>query len=239
METIRFVFGLDSMVPETKNFLIAPKISELNAPILPDISAARGYPLSAFVLNIDVSLILPNLKRQCCFNFIRNAEAAFEEYGEARAALLSFVENRGRSVEPYFHALRNFEHCLAHLYHATLSLNQLSTEKQFSAGDKSVLDRAAILHSHVKHMGEKYQQGSIRDEVSFHLVAKRSDGSGSIKFRAEDAANVPMWLTNDRIECRQAALTYLELSAEIEAFYDEALKIANLHPPNSASVAPP
>lgn len=227
------------MVPETKDFLIAPGISALTRPVLPDISQARGYPLSAFVLNIDVSLVLPNLKRQCCFNFIRNAEAAFEEYAEARAALLSFVENRGRSIEPYFRALRNFEHCFAHLYHATLSLNQISVEKQFCAGDKSVLDRLAILHSHVKHMGEKYQQGSIRNEVSFHLIAKKSDGITSGKFKAEDAANVPLWLTNDGLECRKAALTYSELAAEIEAFYDEALKIANLRPPKVTPVAQP
>jgi hypothetical protein len=66
------------MPAETKDRLVAPKISELSAPNIPDISTRRNYPLNNFIMNIDLSLVLTNGVRQATFNFIRNAEAAFD-----------------------------------------------------------------------------------------------------------------------------------------------------------------
>jgi len=71
MVEIRIKFDFSSMVPETKNKLIAPRLSELVAPKLPDISRNRKYLLNAFILNFDLSLVLPNVLRQLYFNFIR------------------------------------------------------------------------------------------------------------------------------------------------------------------------
>jgi len=77
-------------------------------------------------------------------------------------------------------------------------------------------------------MDEKYQQGAIRDVISFMLIATRSDGTKNVPSNAEDTTNVPIWLTNDGLECRKAKLTYSELSAEVMSAYTEAITIANL-----------
>ena len=219
------------MVPETKNRLIAPKISELLTPNPPDISVGRKYPINGFIGNTNLSLVLSNRIRQACFNFLRNAEAAFDEYCDARTELLNYLQTKSRTVVPYFSALRHFEHCLGHLYHSVLSVNVFAKEKQFRAGDNTVLDRISILHNHVKHMDDKYSRVRIRDEISFRLFATRTTGSKNRSYPIEDTASVPIWLTNTGLECRQTSLTYSELADEVTSTLDEAANTAVLQPP--------
>lgn len=225
------------MVPDTRDRLIAPKISELLAPNLPDISGSRKYPINGFISNPHLALALSNRIRQACFNFLRNAEAAFDEYCDARTALLSYLLAKRRTVVPYFSALRHFEHCLGHLYHAVLSANVVARKKQFEAGDGTVLDRVLTLHNHVKHMDDKYSRLQIRDENSFKLFATRNDGSKNRSYPIEDTANVPMWLVNTGLECRQARLTYSELADVVMNTLDEAVDTALLQPPKVSTSA--
>ncbi len=225
-------FGFDTMVPETKDRLIAPRISELSTPRIPDISASRKYPLNAFIENTDLSLVLPNLMRQACFNFLRNVEAAFDEYCDARIALFEYLRLRDRTVTPYFSSLRCFEHCLAHLYHGVVSVNVFGKEKQFEHDDGSVLDRVLTLHNHVKHMDKEYKRVAIRDEISFKLFATRDDGSTNISYGVGDVSNVPIWLTNQGLECLKTSLTYSELADEVLSALDEPCDVAVLQPKN-------
>jgi hypothetical protein len=227
-----FHFGRDSMVPEAKDQFIAPKISELLAPNLPDISSKRQNPINDFILNDHLSLVLTSRMRQACFNFIQNAEAAFDEYCAARTSLLGYLPTKDRTVAPYFATLRHFEHCLAHLYQAVDRINVISKligkERQFEPNDGSVLARVLILHNHVKHMDQMYREVAIRDEISFKLFATRSDGSKSIPHEIKDVASVPIWITNVGLECRRASLTYSELAEEVMSVLDEAVEMANL-----------
>jgi len=121
------------MVPETKDRLIAPKISELSAPNPPDISGSRKYAINGFIKNPRLSMVLSNRRRQACFNFIRNAEAAFDEYCDARIALLNYLQTKDRTLVPYFSSLRHFEHCLGHLHHAALSIDVLGNKIELTA----------------------------------------------------------------------------------------------------------
>jgi len=100
------------------------------------------------------------------------------------------------------------------------------------AGDGSVLDRATVLHNHIKHMDGKFGEVSVRDEQSFKLFAVRSDGSENLSYKQHDVANVGVWLLNEGLECREVRLTYTELAQELVAFSDEAERIANLTPPS-------
>jgi hypothetical protein len=220
------------MVPETMDRIIAPKISELLAPDPPDISGSRRYPINGFVLNSRLSLALRNRIRQACFNFIRNTEAAFDEYCDARIALLEYPQTRDRTLTPYFSAMRHFEHCLGHLCHAVLSANTFANEKQFEAGDLSVLDRVRILHNHIKHIDEKISKIAIRDENSFNLFATGSDASGKT-YEIADVASVPMWLTDKGLECRVTSVTYTELAHEVILMLEEAVDIASLQSGNA------
>jgi hypothetical protein len=73
-------FGLDTMVPGTKDKLIAPRISTLVAPNIPHISGERKQFVAAFVLNFSLSLAMTNGHRQLLFNIVRKAEDAADEY---------------------------------------------------------------------------------------------------------------------------------------------------------------
>jgi hypothetical protein len=84
-------------------------------------------------------------------------------------------------------------------------------------------------------MEEQYSKVAIRDEISFNLFATRGDGSKSVAFKIGDAANVPIWITNEGLECRKANLTYSDLAEEVMSTLREAVKIAVLEPPKAKS----
>jgi len=222
-------FGLDTMVPDTKDKLIAPKISTLAAPKIPDISAERKQFVAAFVLNFDLSLSITNRHRQLLFNIIRKAEDALDEYCRAAESLNDYVKRRGLTLQPYFAALRSFEHCVAHLYHAVCCMNALSEiwhgQKQFDRDDGSILQRVYLVHTEIKHMDERFARGSVADETSFMLLSRtRSEADTAT------TANVPIWLTDEGIECAKAHITYTELAQELSELCQEAGRLATLKP---------
>ena len=106
--TIRY--GLDTMVPGAKDKLIAPKISTLVAPQIPDISGERKQFVATFILNFNLSLTITNRHRQLLFNILRKAEDAADEYCRGAETLKDYVIRRGVTLHPYFTALRSFEH---------------------------------------------------------------------------------------------------------------------------------
>lgn len=235
MVTLRIRCGLDTMVDDAKDKFIAPKISRLAAPAVPDISAEWGHLLSAFILNFDLALVLSNKHRQLLFNVIRKADDAFEEYCRAASSLKDHVAARWLTLSHYFSAIRHFEHCLAHLYQAVCCMNALTDtwggEKQFNRGDGSVLERAHIIHTEIKHMDERFEKGDFGDANSFELFATKSDGTKFIpNDDAAGIANVPMWLTDDGLECAKAAVTYRELAQEIRELCQEAKNLARITP---------
>jgi hypothetical protein len=223
------------MVDDAKDKFIAPKISRLAAPALPDISAERGHVLNAFILNIDLALALPNKHRQLLFNLIRKADDAFDEYCRAASSLKDYVTARGLTLSHYFSAIRHFEHCLAHLYQAVRCMNALTVtwggEKQFICGDGSILERVVIIHNQIKHMDERFENGDFGEANSFALFATKSDGTKTVADDdAAGIANVPMWLTDDGLECAKAAITYRELAQEIRELCQEAKNLARITP---------
>lgn len=235
MVTLRIRCGLDTMADDAKDKFIAPKISHLGAPAVPDISAEWGHLLNAFILNFDLALALSNKHRQLLFNVIRKADDAFEEYCRAASSLRDYVTPRGRALSHYFSAIRHFEHCLAHLDQAVRCMDTLTKtwggEKQFNHDDGSILERVRIIHNRIKHMDERFEKGDFGNENSFVLFATKSDGTKTI---ANDdvagIANVPMWLTDDGLECAKAAITYRELAQEIRELCQEAKNLARITP---------
>jgi hypothetical protein len=235
MVTLRIQYGLDAMPDDTKDKLIAPKISKLAAPAAPAISAERKPLLNAFISNFKLSLSLSNKNRQFLFNVIRKAEDAFDEYCRAVDSLGEYVAARGLKLSPYFSAMRHFEHCVAHVYQAVCCWNALvetwGGEKQFDSGDGSIMERIHIIHTEIKHMDERFEKANRSEANSFALFAARNDGTGSMGDKdAADVTNVPMWLTDDGLECAKARVTYAELAEEIRQWYREAEKLANITP---------
>jgi hypothetical protein len=234
MVMLRIQYGLDAMPDDTKDKVIAPKISRLAAPTAPEISAERKPSLNAFISNFKLSLSLSNKNRQFLFNVIRKAEDAFDEYCRAVDSLTEFVAARGLTLSHYFSAMRHFEHCVAHVYQAVCCWNALvetwGGEKQFDSGDGSILERIHIIHTEIKHMDERFEKGDRSEANSFALFAARNDGTGSGEKDAADMTNVPMWLTDDGLECAKATVTDVELAQEIRGLCGEAENLANISP---------
>jgi len=231
--TIRY--GLDTMPDDTKDKIIAPKISKLRSPAAPDISAERKFLLNSFILNFKLSMGSSNKNRQFTFNVIRKTEDAFEEYCSAVESLKAYIADGGPKLSHYFSAVRHFEHCVAHLYQAVRCLNALSRmwsgEKQFDHGDGSVLERIQQIHTAVKHMDGRFESASVGDVNSFSLFATKTDGTNPVAVKnASDTANLPMWLTDEGIESAEARVTYAELADEIRQWYREAENIATIDP---------
>jgi hypothetical protein len=223
------------MVDDAKDKFIAPKISRLAVPAIPDISAEWEHLLNTFISNFDLALVLSNKQRQLVFNVIRKADDAFEEYCRAAGSLKDYVTGHGLTLSDYFSAIRHFEHCLAHVYQAVRCINALNVtwggEKQFNCGDGSILERVVIIHNQIKHMDARFENGDFCDANSFALFATKSDGTKTIGNEdAADIANVPMWLTDDGLECAKAAITYRELAQEIRELCQEAKNMARTTP---------
>jgi hypothetical protein len=144
-------FGIDTIPDTTKDKVIAPKISKLHAPRIPEIGAEKKHLLGAFILNFDLYDRLSNKQRQLLFNVIRKAEDTLYEYGRAAESLKLFITNREFRVEHYFSAIRYFEHCLAHLHQSVCCLNALSKTfggpQQYEYGDGSTLERVRLIHN--------------------------------------------------------------------------------------------
>jgi len=74
---------------------VAPHMSVFTEADIPDMSAytpAQEHWVGNFVLNTMLTVNVPSPQRQFMFNFLRRAEAAFRDYGHARA-----LPHRGRA----------------------------------------------------------------------------------------------------------------------------------------------
>ena len=235
MAKIKIRFGLDTMTNGAKGKFIAPKLSRLTAPDVPDLSADRAYLLNCFILNFELALTLSNKHRQLVFNVVRKSEDAFEEYCQAASNLRDYLTESGHTTSRYFHAIRHFEHCLAHLYQAVRCMNALSAawggERQFNRGDNSILERVCTMHNQIKHMDQRFEKGEFPDEMSFARFAERSGGTKALsEDDSVEIANVPMWLTDRGLECAKASVTYRELAQEVRELCQEAKKLVKIKP---------
>jgi hypothetical protein len=221
-------FGIDAIPDETRDKVIAPKLSKLVRPAIVDIASERKYPLSVFILNMDLSLVSPNKHRQLIFNIIRKAEDAFDEYCLAVNGLRSHLAAPKSTVSHYFSAVRHFEHCLAHLYQAVCCMNSLASSwggpRQFDSGDGSILERIHIIHNEIKHMDDRFQDGKFANEDTFRLFATNR----GVTDTSDRVGSIPMWLTDDGLECPGAVVTYQELAQEIRELCQEAERFATM-----------
>ena len=90
--TVRF--GLDTMPDDTKDKIIAPKISKLRTPAW-DISAERKFLLNTFILNFKLSMAFLNKNRQLTFNVIRKTEAALRSIAARLRASRDMLRTAG------------------------------------------------------------------------------------------------------------------------------------------------
>jgi len=215
------------MPARTRDKLIAPRISELTEISIPNITANRRRIIDIFIFNFPLSLKLSNYNRQLYFNIIRRCEASFEEYCLARESLLKHISDNNTTVKYYLAALRHFEQCFYQLSQLIDLGNAVRKEKEFQPGDGSVGERIWILNSWSKHLDRKFSDSVHAESRSFELFAeKKKSGSEKAEPHFSDTSNVPIWLTNNSIDCKETSISYTELSEFIMFYYEDAQKLA-------------
>ncbi len=131
-----------SMSNFARDTFVAPHMSAFTNASIPDVSADNPHRwLSAFILNSMVRAQVAAPDRQYMFNFLRRAEAAFEEYGVARQRTLDFLAAPD-SVSQYVAAIFHWEVFLSQCWQAYRLLGRflrLGNKDLFARGDGSAI----------------------------------------------------------------------------------------------------
>ena len=191
----------------TLDIFIAPKLSKLTECNAPDLSDLTDQWLDNFILNNFLNLNLPDKEKAYLLNFFRRVEAAFYEYNKARNALTEYITTDRNRISPYFQALNHFETLFAQLYQAYLLLKSATKLKLFKKDDNSELDRVNKIYNVSKHMYERIENGKLPEK-----------------------GTCAIWITNNGIECNNAAITFVELKDILIELSKLANKISNLTP---------
>lgn len=230
MGTITFTFGFENMPDDTKDRLIAPKISLLSNPTIEDISEQRKYPLNTFIFNFQTSLMMKNKYRQLVFNLIRKSCDALDEYSEGYKNLSAFIGNPQISIPEYFKAIRHFEHCVSHTYQAVICLNSMNKSVngplQYDRGDGSILERISLIHADIKHMDNRFETGNFANLPTLQAISNIKKDQNA----PDDASigNIPMWMTNEGLESLTAKVSYKELATELLDIHQQARELAKM-----------
>jgi len=171
---------------------IAPRLSELTTVGAPDLRGCTkeyAHWTNNFILNTIFGIRLQDRNRQLILHFLRKVEGAFQEYHEGRDFLEKYLQNPGKAVSSYFHALRHLEVAAILAYHAYDTLRTMIRENLFTQNDGSPLQRLNHLQNLSKHANKELFQGKIPGDVS-----------------------VTIWLTNTGIECHDKVLQFSEFA---------------------------
>jgi hypothetical protein len=183
-------------VPFTNQFkdkYVAPHISGFTAAAIPDMSAVspqQGHWMGNFILSSSFRVVLDDDTRRTFFGFIRRAEAAFREYGEARRLTLAHLENPNPdAVLGYIMAIGHWEQFLYQADRAVAVLTRQQPKGLFQKNDGSVNQRLNLLYNRSKHLEKAINSGQLPP-----------DGT------------LAVWLTNDGLEAVDGKLTFTEIA---------------------------
>ena len=135
---------------------ISPNLSQLTECNAPDLASrfpnAESWFVN-FILNSMYGHPIGEEGRKFCYLFLRKAEAAFINYGLARAALEEFIgslTDGNRRLVPYFRALHFFEATLA-VWQTFQIFSRISNEKYYQKGDGSDYEKLNNLYNISRH----------------------------------------------------------------------------------------
>ena len=230
MVKLRVNVPIRALTAGVQEVLIAPKITRIDNPAIPDLSGSKRYPVNVFISNFLTAFGLPNFGRQMVFNYVRRAEDALDEYLMAREQLLRFVNSGADSpITPYLSALRHFEQCIAHLDHGFNYAFQLTGEWGYQRGDGSRMSRIDHLHNWIKHTDGRMGNVETRHQATLETMSyQKLDHEQPQEHLIARTSNVPVWLTSDGLESRDTQIAYHELADEIEEYMEDACKIARM-----------
>jgi hypothetical protein len=169
---------------------VAPDISKFTKASIPDMSDTskeQEYWVRNFILNTLLRVTIDERTRQTLFNFLRQVESAFREYGLARERTLAYLQN-AEAITAYLAAIGHWEVYLSHAYQAYCLLAR-GQKILFVQGDGSVLERLNLLYNRSKHMDSAIENGQLPAE-----------------------STLAIWLKNDGVRSIDSALTFAEIA---------------------------
>jgi hypothetical protein len=193
--------------PDLLNRFLAPGIdgfTECNAPDLRRRHPQARQWLANHFLNNVFREQFQGKTRQYAFNLVFRAQRAFHLYHDARLATRRYLANTKRhnpNVRRYYAAVGAWESCFINLQLFIDPLVKFNDGPTFKKKDGSREQRAYDIATVIKHWGETIRAGKQHEDDT-----------------------VPMWLTNDGLNTRTLALTYVELSELIR----DAAQLADL-----------
>ena len=169
---------------------IAPGASAFTEAEIPDgssIHAQSAYWVSNFFLNSVLRAAYKPPLNAYVYNYLRRAEAAFREHGNARAETLSFLASGRQSPSRYAAAIFHWEVFLGQSWHAFKILEKAFGAVLYRQGSGSVEERLNQMYNRMKHVESRIAAGQMLPE-----------------------ATVPVWLTNEGLVSVDSNLTYSE-----------------------------
>ena len=181
---------------------VAPHLSDLTVNSAREISIYNGqvdFWLSNFILNSMLEIKVEEQLRKYIFNFLRRVASAFHEYENGRNMLNEFLAGSREAISKYLAAVLHFEIALAHTYQAyMLGKNMAGEEKLFDKKDNTPLQRLNSIYNKTKHIDDLISKGQLPENWT-----------------------IPIWLTNEGLECTEARLSF-------EEFADMLIELSNI-----------
>jgi hypothetical protein len=155
-------------------------------------------PFAAVILNQIFVRPLGQTQIRLLTNTLRWIDGAFASYGAARTSLIAYTSISHGRLSDYYRAVLHIEQCIAatHLAEALVSTAyQLLGSIDRPRSDAA--QRLRRLYNTSKHVDERIEEGEFLDN-----------------------ATVPIWLTNECMECMDHSLSFAELSAFMQDYVD-------------------
>ena len=156
---------------------IGPSASSFTQAEIPDMSAfdkeSSHWIANLFLNSVHRSSWIPPYNAYM-YNFLRRAEAAFQEHQAARSETLLFIKSGQRSAKSYTAALFHWENFLGQSWHAYKTLQKCFEVQLYKLGEGSVEERLNVLYNQMKHVESRIECKQILE-----------------------GATVPVWLTNE------------------------------------------
>jgi hypothetical protein len=168
---------------------VAPHYSAFTAATIPEVPVedqAQEHWVANFLLNASLRARLDSDTQRAFYNFLRRAEAAYSEYGEARQLTIDHLADPG--ARRYIRAIGQWERFLSDFDRAWEVLVR-GKPVLFEKNDGSIFQRLRRLYNCTKHI-------EFGDEPP-------EPGSSAI---------LPVWLTNDGLEAIDAKMAFAEIA---------------------------
>ncbi len=167
----------------------APKLGELKECNAPEVPEFPNHLANTILNSIFLSIEFPPSAQPYVLNFLRRMETAVSEYRLGRLLLMDYVQEVPRRNNHFLRAMRalsHFEQSAAALYQAAELTRPITKMELFKKGDGSPMDHLNKIYNRSRH----FEQG----------VGEPGPPPA-----------VPVWLTNEGLECPNCTLTFAEM----------------------------